>query len=297
MGTVTLLLAGSPPAAACSIPVFRFALERWQSSPYDVLIFHRGPLNEADRKAVAKIKVQSLAANVEVTEVDLDGRVDPEYKAIWSKHGGNNPLPWVIARFPDSELESPLAWTGRLDPKAFAALVDSPLRQTIVSTLMRGESAIFILMESGDAKADAAAARMLNTELPRMQKSIVLPSPTPDGPQLRSEMPVRTSFSTLRLSRDDRDEQALVSLLLHCEGGLKKEKGPIVFAVFGRGRVLTALHGKDLKASELETTCRFLCGACSCQVKELNPGVDLLIRARWEAFLEIEVGPPPRHKP
>ena len=68
----------------------------------------------------------------------------------------------------------------------------------------------------------------------------------------------------------------------------------IVFAFFGRGRVLTALHGKDLKAKELEEVAKFLCGACSCQVKELNPGIDLLFAVKWEAFLDIEITPQPR---
>ena len=35
-------------AHACQIPVFRYALERWQATPYEVVIFHRGPLSPAD---------------------------------------------------------------------------------------------------------------------------------------------------------------------------------------------------------------------------------------------------------
>src|SRR5262249_23733 len=109
-----------------------------------------------------------------------------------------------------------------------------------------------------------------------------------------SELPVRIAFKCLRLSRTDAAEAAFVRLLLRCEDGLEKAKGPIVFAVYGRGRVLTALHGKNLTAAELETTCRFLCGACSCLVKQLKWGMDLLMSARWESFLEVEVGPTPR---
>ena len=42
-----LLILAPAVGQACSIPVFRYALERWQPSPYDVLIFHRGPLEFA----------------------------------------------------------------------------------------------------------------------------------------------------------------------------------------------------------------------------------------------------------
>ena len=61
-------------------------------------------------------------------------------------------------------------------------------------------------------------------------------------------------------------------LLLSSEAGLEKTKAPLVFPIFGRGRVL---GGLEVKAKEIEEAARFLCGACSCQVKELNPGVDL----------------------
>ena len=37
-------------AEACSVPVFRYALERWQSDPYEVFVFHRGKLT-ADQQA------------------------------------------------------------------------------------------------------------------------------------------------------------------------------------------------------------------------------------------------------
>ncbi len=61
-------------------------------------------------------------------------------------------------------------------------------------------------------------------------------------------------------------------------------KGPIAFPVFGRGRALCSLHGRDLeKPSELQRSLEFLCNACSCQAKELNPGLDLLISTDWTA--------------
>src|SRR5262245_66259920 len=47
-----LVLAGSNRAAACNVPVFRYALERWQPDPYTVLVFHEGGLAQADKKLV-----------------------------------------------------------------------------------------------------------------------------------------------------------------------------------------------------------------------------------------------------
>jgi hypothetical protein len=284
------------PAAteACSVPVFRYAIERWQPSPYDVFIFHRGPMTDDQKKAVGQFERLAQAANVEIAAVDLNGPGQSEPKALWEKFGGKNPLPWVIARFPDSTGKTPPAWSGPLEVEKLTRLVDSPLRQEIVKRLFRGDTAVFIVLESGQEQADTDALKLIETELPKIQKRVQLPAPTKEGPQVKSELPVEVSLSHLRLSRKNADEAALIGLLMGCEGGLDKVKGPIVFAVFGRGRALTALHGKNLKASELETVAQFLCGACSCQVKELNPGMDLLFCCRWDQFLEIEIAPRPR---
>jgi len=57
--------------------------------------------------------------------------------------------------------------------------------------------------------------------------------------------------------------------------------------VFGRGRALTALSGFEVSANVLSQAAAFLCGACSCEVKEMNPGKDLLLAANWEAGFTI----------
>lgn len=281
-------------AAACSIPVFRYALERWAPTPYDVLVFHRGKLTDSDNAKIKELERTAFHANIEVTEIDLDGKLDSGVKKIWEKHGGTSPLPWVIMRFPDSDVKSAPAWTGPLDVEQMKPLMDSAFRQQIAQRLFGGDSAVFVLLESGDEKADAEAARLLDTELPKLEKTVELPVLSPIGPQLRSELPLRVSFSYLKLSRKNPEEKAFIDLLLRCEEGLDTAKGPIVMTFFGRGRMLTALHGKDLQTKELEAVVRFLCGACSCQVKELNPGIDLLFNTRWDAFLEIEIAPNPR---
>ncbi len=288
------LLATAAISQACSIPVFRYALERWKPSPYEFVIYHRGPLSDADKKAVKQIEDIIRTANAEVTLVDLDGNREPQLKALWKKHGGDANLPRMLVRFPDSDATTPLAWSGPLDVARIKALIDSPLRRQVASALFRGESAVFLMLESGDAKADADAEKLVGAELKRLGSKLELPPVTKEGPQVRSELPVRISFTLLKLSRKNLEEATLVDMLSRCEEDLDKARGPIVFTVFGRGRLLTALHGKDLKAKELEEIARFLCGACSCQVKELNPGIDLLFAVKWDAFLDIEIAPAPR---
>jgi hypothetical protein len=287
------LLANSS-ANACSIPVFRYALELWKPSSYEFVIYHRGALSDTDRKAIRQVEDIVRTANAEVTDVDLDGDREPRLKALWKRHGGDAKLPHILVRFPESDSATALAWSGPLDPAKIRPLIDSPLRQQIVSGFFRGESAMFVMLESGDEKADADAEKLLTAERAKLEKTIAIPPVTKEGPQVRSELPVRIGFGFLKVSRKNAGEAAFIDMLLRCEEGLDKARGPIVFTFFGRGRVLSALHGKDLNAKELEEIGQFICGACSCQVKELNPGVDLLFAANWDAFLDIEAAPTPR---
>ena len=291
---ILALLVAPSFVSACSIPVFRYALERWKPSNYEFIIYHRGPLSDADKKAVKQIQDLVRTANAEVTLVDIDGNREPVRKALWKELGVDAKFPCVVVRFPDSDPKTPLAWSGPLDPAKIKPLIDSPLRQRIANGLFRGESAMFVLLESGDAKADADAEKFLAAELAKLEKKVESPPVTKEGPQVRSELPVRIGFTLLKVSQKDAQEAAFIDLLMRCEEDLDKVKGPIVFAFFGRGRVITALHGQDLKAKQLEEVARFLCGACSCQVKELNPGVDLLFAVKWESFLDIELAPQPR---
>ena len=43
---IFLLLTGA--SRACNVPVFRYALERWAADHFEVVIFHRGPLGQAE---------------------------------------------------------------------------------------------------------------------------------------------------------------------------------------------------------------------------------------------------------
>jgi hypothetical protein len=281
----TLLLALLPaaalaqPAPACSIPVFRYALERWEPAPCEAFVFHRGPLDPESDRLVRSLQGPARPVNLSLTTTDLSGlplgRLRPA-------EGGP---PWLVVRTAQAGPNDPHAWQGPLTADNVRLLLDSPARRRLVERLAAGDAVVFVLLESGDEKEDRRAADLLGRELPRLEKEIELPGPKEDGPQLRTSLPLRVRFPVLRLSRRDPEEAGFVRLLLGSEDGLFGLKGPIVFPVFGRGRVLCALAGDDLSGEQLTRVARFLCGACSCQVKELNPGSDLLLAADWDALL------------
>ncbi len=292
-GLVALAVLLPCEARGCSIPVFRYALERWAASSYPLLLFHRGPLPEAARTLLRSLEQPATPANVAVKAVDLDYPLEAGIAPLWEKQSREAVLPWLVLRPSEADEKTPDLWAGALTEANVAALLDSPARRRLVEAACRGDSVVFLLLESGDRAADDAAAALVEKCLARLPGEIVLPEPQPDGPALLSALPVRAAFSLLRLSRQEAAEQVFVQLLLRSDEDLTGVRGPIVFPVFGRGRALGGLHGKDLTEEQIRQAARFLCGACSCQVKELNPGIDLLLSADWEKLLAIAASPVP----
>jgi len=64
--------------------------------------------------------------------------------------------------------------------------------------------------------------------------------------------------------------------------------------MFGRGRALEVILANVAKPTLNEDLTSFLSGACSCQVKEQNPGFDLLLSVNWDGELHGEGGLLPR---
>lgn len=260
---------------ACNIPVFRYALERWPAAPYDVVAFHRGPLGDEGRAALNELR--QAGANLELDRIDLAEPMAPKRKSLAERLKIDEPC--LVALFPGSER---LAWTGPLTSDSARRLAASPARQEIAKRLLQGDSAVWILLESGDQAKDDETAALLGGELKKLEQTLKLPAHAADDPPLLSEVPVRVAFSLFRLSRTSPAESALVAMLLSSDDGLE---GPVAFPVFGRGRALWAMAGKGMTAENINEAAMFLAGACSCEAKELNPGVDLLFAADWEAGL------------
>jgi len=292
-----VLLSLSVSASACSVPVFRYALERWPAGYFNVLVFHRGQLS-AEQKAVtdwlgARADDPNRPGNLAVALLDGDAleakdpnlAVPKSVLALWESLK-DKPLPRMVACYPSPPGRCFVAWSGDLTAPAARSLVDSPARRKVFDRICKGDSAVWVLVESGDKEKDAAAAKLLTEELDRLAK--LIPAPSPDDPYDTDQSvgpKIRMGFSVLRVSRDDPAETTFVDMLLATESDLAEaSKGePTAFPIFGQGRVLFALVGKGINKSNLEEYTAFLCGACSCQVKEQNPGVDMLFAADWFA--------------
>jgi hypothetical protein len=301
------LLAGlwlnAAAATACNVPVFRYALEHWRADRdedrYQVTVFHRGPLAADQQARVQALRKHSEGkANLAVETVDLVGKVGQSLQKLWKDQKGAA-LPWVVLRYPGSAAEDRTTfWTGPLSSSTLDSLAESPMRREIARRLLSGDSIVWLLLECGDPTRDDAAAALLDAQLRRLEEQIQLPELTPDdSDRLLSRLPLRLVFSSLRLSRKAAEEQMLVAMLLHSDDDLADSNQSMVFPIFGRGRALDPLIGKGINADTLTKTARFLCEGCSCQVKRLNPGIDLLTATDWDAVVGDEAPAEPKTAP
>jgi hypothetical protein len=314
LATCAAILCVAAPAWACSVPVFRYALEKWPNDPYQAVLFHRGELT-AELEAVAERlgpdgRAGEMFANVEFRAVDVEGidtttpqgRIDGQ---LWQELEAQAvPMPRLVLYYPLSLPISVPVWQGEPTTANADRLINSPIRRQLAERILKGETAVWLLLESGDKAKDDAALAQLEAGLRRAEKEIELPAADPqdvaDGLISVDQEALRVRFSTLRLSRENTDEAALVGMLLHSEPDLLDPEyahEPMAFAVFGRGRALPPWVGKGITEEAALTDGQFLCGACTCQIKGQNPGVDLLTATDWNTLitpqLEVDDTPPP----
>jgi len=175
-------------------------------------------------------------------------------------------------------------------------LLDSPIRRGISERIIAGDAAVWVLVESGNRALDNAAADSLKAALDSMKNN---PLPVQIGKNLANpEKELSFTFPVVRLTRGNAAEQLLESILMRLEPDLEEYvQYPMAIPVFGRGRALYALVGKGINYRTVIETCHFMIEGCSCEVKALNPGLDLLMTVDWErgigeSWIPVEEPPP-----
>lgn len=284
-------------AIACNVPVFRYALERWEADPYEVLVFHRGPLSAEQQALLEQLEQagRDRLANLAVSRVDLNAEVPPPLRAVLDAQD-NPSFPWLVVRYPRQLRIETSVWTGPLNAEAVGALLDSPARQEIAQKLLGGDSVVWLLLECGDKKQDDEAGQFIEGESRKLQQTLKLPEPSPEDPPISAELPLKIAFSTVRVARSNPAERVLAGMLLNRDSNLVTTKEPMLYPVFGRGRVIPPAIGSEIRADAIREMAEFLIGPCSCQVKEMNPGYDLLLAGNWSALVgysEVMLPEPP----
>jgi hypothetical protein len=246
---------------------------------------------------------QTATANLVLETLDvaksaqLELLPEPVRKA-WEKHaGGKLPIHLVFSSWGDLIAEE------RLDAPAVRALVDSPLRTQIAQSLSSGHAAVFLLFAGKDPSATAQAQKAVEEAIAlaangRLGSDPAEESPSapagsaataPSGETLEPAAPRPRQFKIglVTLQRTDPAEKCLIQCLLTVEREVPEAAGlPMVFPVFGRGRVLAPCVGKGITVENLCGQLEVVTGPCSCMVKAQNPGVDLLFCWDWDAAAE-----------
>lgn len=303
-----LALGAGSIALPCNTPVNRYALYRWEASPY--YIFHvrhgeDGPATSPLAKPVEKLwthrdlettgEAASIRAVTNLEVVTLDAS-KPDDLADLPPHLRQSLEEEPADSFPLHLIVNPRGrevYRGELKMADVAGLADSPTRQEIARLLDAGHDGVLVFLESADAEANARALKEIDRAL-----EMVAPAEGADE-KAAEKKPVDSldeliqgddelSDSALRVGKvilkpDDAREKWFLRMLYACEE-LEPEdlKQPMVFAAYGRGRIMEPYLGAGIIAENLLDVIRFINGPCSCQVKDENPGVDLLTTWNWE---------------
>ncbi|MCA9009176.1 MAG: hypothetical protein KDB01_05485 [Planctomycetaceae bacterium] len=290
---VLILAATSSLAVACSVPVFRYALEHWRPDPYVVYVFHADALSDEQKAIVDSLQPRDTEgnslANVIVRPINVNTDDDPVTQQIWRDHASET-LPWMAVLSPPKWGPAQTVFQGRLTAENATSVLESPKRTEISRRLLNGESVVWVLLECGRKEEDDAAFSVLEQELRKQQSEIKLPEIEEEDLGDLSVAPdaLKVVFSAIRIARDHETEQAFRDMLLRIEPDLLDEpqiSQPMAIPVFGRGRALYALVGKGIAPDVIEEACVFLTGGCQCTVKAQNPGVDLIMNVDWDKMV------------
>jgi len=269
------------PVFGCAVPVFRYALERWAPDAYEAVLIHRGPLADDDPASSLLKGDEAEFLNLRISTIDLASSAAGEVTGLL---GGAVPetLPALAIWYPWQKGRAAPIWIGEFTPATVKALIQSPKRLQLAQRLTDGQAAVWVVVESGNAARDKAAMQLLDQQLATATKEL-----KEMAPELAEELDMpglSYEFSTLAISRSDPQERMLLEMLLKSEPDLGDYADePIVFPVFGRGRALYALASEGINADTIRETIAFLTGPCGCEIKMLNPGVDLLMAVNWDA--------------
>ena len=166
-----ILFVGSQSLLACNVPVFRYALERWQADSYELLILHQNDLNGEQQRKIDQIKTASRqnggSLNLRVQEYDLRSNSDAMLNRIWEDRSSDDGQPIGVLLYSANAREVPdrIVSIKPLEKIQAASLIDSPARKAVVDQLLSGNSAVWVFLASGRDEEDREAYQRLKEQI------------------------------------------------------------------------------------------------------------------------------------
>ncbi len=282
---------------ACSVPVFRYALERWPADPYVVSVFHRGELNDKEKKVVEYYKKFYADRETIIFSIfDLDSNeLSVKTKEYWESHKQNK-LPTVLLRYPLNSKMNKLAGVHSLDMKSAKQIMESPAGRDVARRILKNDSAVFVQIDCDNELENKKHEEIVKGALKEAEETFKLPHEDLDEEEELDEesmeydkATLEIKFSLLRVSRKNPADKVFIDILLDSEDGLRDLTTPLIFPIFGRGRALLPFTGKGINKENMLNVASFITGSCSCEIKALNPGFDMLVPVKWDDFINNKV--------
>ena len=289
-------LVGSGPVGwACDTPVYRWAMYHWSPTPYYVGYIYRdapaegdAAVNELLKKAFeGKPPVNVLFEAVDLAKTPPERLPKPIREALEKHKDLSPPFHVVISPW------GATVFVGQLDEAGAKAMFDSPARAKTAELLAAGHAAVFLMLPGKDAEATTRAREQVQSlvdmaaggEIPvsapaeAMSEPSSAEKPASDDDRLRAAN--RLDVGLVEVDPAKPEERWLVDMLMATEDLKEQADKPMVFAVYGQGRVMPGYIDKGITKDNLADLMAFLGGACSCQVKDQNPGLDLVFAWDW----------------
>jgi len=277
-----IILAGV--SLACSTPVFRYAIERWEADPYRLMIFTDGELTTEQQAVVNDFKKYErfgfrqpplIIESIECSEAtNLSAKV-------WTEISTNLTAPAVALLYPSIMRDNSVVWTDDLSTHALNRIVMSPARLETATRLLGGDAAVWLVVQSDSPEENQSVREMLGKKLGEIENSTVY---NDDFLQLAKEAGTdvpELRFSVLDVDPNDPREAVFMAMLTRLSPEMVTNSSPVVIPIFGQGRGAVIMMNEFIADEYIERVAEFLTGACSCEVKSLNPGFDILIPVDW----------------
>jgi len=286
--------AGQITANACTKPVFRYALERWPASPFHLAVLHDAPLDDAVGNRLESLYPED-SYGLSITAASVTNELpDGGVKDAWQANADPERLPLGVLQTPFEYGTTPtVLWQGSLDAagvKTLKGLIYPPAVRKVLASIAAGDTAAWLLLNGPDEKANRRFRNRLEKSLTALEKELKLPheldaSDTEYDGDLAPGVPMKLKFSILDADIEQPGMQLLKRTLEAAAPDIMDTAGPLAIPIFARGRALAIFTPEELTEDVLAEVCHFLVGPCSCRVKSLNPGFDLLMPFPWERTL------------
>lgn len=286
-----LIVAGATTGAdfarGCETPVYRFAMYNWPPADYTLYALRSGDADSARRgflAVVGEVEARVAPVNFSVVAVDVsDEGADKLPESVRSAWDARDPKASEL-----NVVVCPNGWSigspAEIDDAALGSWLDSPARRVMVERLSAGDCCVLVVLGSADAAALSAAREQALAAARRAAEGAVRPYALAGFEEPETASAEALGVSVIAVDRNDPAEAGLVASLLGVEQDLRDYQEPMVFCVYGRGRAMEPCLGAGVTPENLDHLIAFAAGACSCEVKEQNPGMDLLVAANWDAI-------------